>query len=277
VTRLANPLPIWLDGRGALLDAGYVYIGTVNTDPEIVGNQLALFWDAAMTDAADQPLRTLGGVITNGSNPANVWFAETDYSVTIRDADSNLVDYIASSTQTGSDSYQPLDADLTTISGQTNAAFGLGLLELTDEADLQAAAGIGTAGLLNKATAAQFRNNTADKVLTADNVWGAAAYVALTPGTNVALDLSLGINFTLAMGGNYTLTNPTNAKEGQSGNILITQDATGSRTLAYGTSYKPVGGSAPALSMTANARDCLFYEVLPGGAVLISLAKNIPA
>jgi hypothetical protein len=153
----------------------------------------------------------------------------------------------------------------------------MGLLILANQAALQGAVGVGTAGLLAKATAAQFRNNTADKVLTADNVWGAAAYVALTPGASVALDLSTGINFSLAMGGNYTLVNPTNAKEGQSGNILISQDATGSRTLAYGTSYKPVGGSAPVLTTTANARDLLFYEVIPGGGLAISLAKNIPA
>jgi len=277
VTRLVNPLPIFLDGRGALLDAGFIYIGTVNTDPEIVGNQLALFWDQAMTKAAPQPLRTLGGVIVNGANPSFVYFAEADYSITIRDADSNLVDYIADATGTGGVSFQPLDADLTTISGQTNAAFGLGLLELTDEADLQAAAGIGTAGLLDKATSAQFRNNTSGAVLTADNVWGAAAYVPLTPGATVSLDLSLGINFTLAMGSNSTLANPANLKEGQSGNILITQDGTGSRTLAYGTAYKPVGGSAPVLSTAANARDLLFYEVIPGGGVAISLAKGIRA
>lgn len=277
MTKLAFPLPIFLDGRGALLDAGYVYVGSVNTDPEIVGNQLALFWDIDLTVSAPQPLRTLGGVIVNGPNPSNVYFAEADYSITIRDADSNLVDYIKDATGTGGSDYQPLDSDLTTISGQTNTAYGLALLELTDEADLQAAVGVGSAGLLAKATSAQFRNNTADKVLTADNVWGAAAYVALTPGATVNIDLSTGINFTLAMGGNYTLANPTNIKEGQSGNILISQDATGSRTLAYGTAYKPVGASAPVLSTAANSRDLLFYEAIPGGGIAISLAKNIPA
>jgi hypothetical protein len=259
-----------------LLDAGYIYIGAVNTDPEIVGNQLALFWDSALTIAAHQPLRTLGGVIVNGANPSNVYFAEADYSYKSLDADSNLVDYIKDAADTGGVAYQPLDSDLTAIAALSTTTFGRSLLTLAAQADLQSAAGIGSAGLLAKATSAQFRNNTADKVLTADNVWGAATYVALTPGATVNLDMSTGINFTLAMGGNYTLANPTNLKEGQSGNILITQDATGARTLAYGTAYKPVGGSAPVLSTAANARDCLFYEVLPGGGVLLSLAKNIP-
>lgn len=277
MTRLLNPTEIYLDGRGALLDAGFIYVGAVGTDPTVGANQLSLFWDAAMTISAAQPLRTLGGRVVNGANPGRVYFAETDYSFTSKDADGNLVDYIADCTETGGSSFQPLDSDLTAIAALPTAAFGRSLLELTDEADLQAAAGVGTAGLLDKATAAQFRNNTADKVLTADNVWGAASYVALTPGATVNIDLSLGINFTLAMSGNYTLANPTNLKEGQAGNILITQDATGSRTLAYGTAYKPIGGSAPSLSTTSNARDLLFYEVIPGGGVVISLGKNVPA
>jgi hypothetical protein len=277
MTRLANPTPLFLDGGGGLLDAGYIYIGTVNTDPTIVGNQLPLFWDAAMTIAAPQPLRTLGGRVVNGQNPSFVYFSAADYAITIKDVNSVLVEYIPDSTQTGTASFQPLDSDLTTISGQTNAAYGLALLETANQAALQSTVGVGSAGLLAKATSAQFRNNTANVVLTPDNVWGAATYVALAPGATVNIDLSTGINFTLAMGGNYTLAAPTNAKEGQSGNILITQDGTGSRTLAYNAIFKPVGGSAPVLSTAANARDCLFYEVLPGGGILISLAKNVPA
>lgn len=277
MTKLANRLPIFLDGAGRLLDAGYIYLGTEGTNPETIGNQIPVFWDSAMTIAAAQPLRTLGGHVVNGANPSNVYFSATDYSITVRDVNSVLVDNSPSSTETGGISYQPLDTDLTTISAQTNAAYGLALLELDGQDDLQQAAGLGTAALLNEATAAQFRNNTASVVLTPDVVWNAALYAVLTPGASVALDLSAGFNFTLAMGGNYTLANPTNAKVGQSGKILITQDATGSRTLAYGTSYKPAGGVAPVLSTTANANDLLFYEVLPSGGLYISLAKNIPS
>lgn len=41
--------------------------------------------------------------------------------------------------------YQPVDADLTTISGQTNTSFGLGLLTLTDADDARNEIGLGTA------------------------------------------------------------------------------------------------------------------------------------
>lgn len=273
---MTNPVPLFLDGRDALLDAGYVYIGTVNTNPETVGNQLALYWDAAMTIPAAQPLRTLGGVIVNGVNPSFVYFAATDYSMTVRDVDSVLVFSIPSCTETGGISYQPLDSDLTAIAALSTTSYGRALLTLANQAALQAAVGTGTAGYLNKATAGEFRNNTTDKVLTADNVWGASAAVTLTPGTNVAVDLNTGFNFTLAMGGNYTLSNPTNLKVGQEGTIEITQDATGSRTLAYGANWLFSGGTDPTLSTAANAKDVLFYKVLANGtSVLGALVKGI--
>jgi len=124
------------------------------------------------------------------------------------------------------------------------------------------------------ATAAQFRNNTADKLLDTDGVWDAAAPVALTPGTNVSVDLNSGINFTLAMGGNYTLDNPTNAKPGQTGVIEITQDGTGGRTLAYGTNYKFAGGVDPVLSTAAGAVDLLTYWVKSSTIIHCALAKG---
>ena len=127
------------------------------------------------------------------------------------------------------------------------------------------------------ATAAEFRTGTgAAKALTPSAGFDAADSVALTPGANVSVDLATGFNFTLAMGGNYTLDNPTNGKAGQCGVIEITQDGTGSRTLAYGTAWKFAGGTDPALTTTASAKDLLFYQVLADGtAVFANLVKAV--
>jgi hypothetical protein len=275
MTKLVNPAPLFLDGRGSLLDGGYIYIGAVGTDPTIGANQLSLFWDIGRTVPALQPLRTLGGVIVNGMALGQVYFAEADYSFTSKDSDGNLVDYIASAFDTAGVSYQPLNADLTTISGQVNAAFGLALLEAADAPGLRSLAGLGTIASFDETTSAQFRSNTAGKALSTDKVWGAAASVALPPGATVAVDLNLGLNWTLAMGGNYTLANPTNGKDGQSGKIEITQDATGTRTLAYGANWLFAGGLDPVLSTAANARDVLYYAVLSDGKVHASLNKAL--
>ncbi len=54
---------------------------------------------------------------------------------------------------------------------------------------------------------------------------------ALTDASTIAVDMSVGNNFSVTLGGNRTLGNPTNLTAGQSGVIFITQDGTGSRTL----------------------------------------------
>ncbi|BAQ93362.1 hypothetical protein [uncultured Mediterranean phage uvMED] len=83
----------------------------------------------------------------------------------------------------------------------------------------------------------------------------------LTDGANVSVDLSASNNYSLTLAGNRTLDNPTNIVAGQSGSIFIVQDATGSRTLAYGSYYDFAGGTAPTLSTAADAVDRIDYLV----------------
>lgn len=137
------------------------------------------------------------------------------------------------------------------------------------------------AGLTAKeATAAQFRNNTADRILTTDEVWSAAGRVALswTSGGTTAVDLSTGLNFTVTTSsGNSTLGAPTNAKTGQSGFIEITQDGSTPRTLAFASAWVFDGGTDPSLTATAGAKDVLYYTVLnsTGPVVHATLRKAV--
>jgi hypothetical protein len=82
---------------------------------------------------------------------------------------------------------------------------------------------------------------------------------ALTDGATITPDFALANNFSVTLGGNRTLANPTNLTAGQHGVIVITQDGTGSRTLAYGSNFKFPAGAAPTLTTTANAVDVLAY------------------
>jgi len=84
---------------------------------------------------------------------------------------------------------------------------------------------------------------------------------ALTDAASIATDLALSNNFAITLGGNRTLANPSNITAGQSGSIFITQDGTGSRTLAFGTNFKFVGGIAPTLSTAASSIDRIDYVV----------------
>lgn len=166
--------------------------------------------------------------------------------------------------------YQLLDVDLPVSAGQADGTV------LTWDAAGQVWVAEAPTGGTTFASAAEYRAGTeAAKALAPDQVWAAAAYVALTPGANVAVDMATGFNFTLAMGGNYTLDNPTNTKAGQTGCIAITQDGTGTRTLAYGTSWEFADGTAPVLSTAAGAKDLLFYQVLGATSVYANLVKAV--
>jgi len=84
---------------------------------------------------------------------------------------------------------------------------------------------------------------------------------ALSDGSTITPDFAVANNFSVTLGGNRTLANPSNTVAGQSGSIFITQDGTGSRTLAYGSNYDFAGGTAPTLSTAAGAIDRIDYVV----------------
>jgi hypothetical protein len=98
---------------------------------------------------------------------------------------------------------------------------------------------------------------------------------ALTDGATITPNFNTANNFSLTLGGNRTLANPTNITAGQSGVIVITQDGTGSRTLAYGSYWDFSGGTAPTLTTAANAVDVLVYYVNSATSITASLISNI--
>lgn len=84
---------------------------------------------------------------------------------------------------------------------------------------------------------------------------------ALTDGATITPDLAASNNFSVTLAGNRTLANPTNIVAGQSGSVFITQDGTGSRTLAFGSYWDFAGGTAPTLSTAASSVDRIDYVV----------------
>jgi hypothetical protein len=99
--------------------------------------------------------------------------------------------------------------------------------------------------------------------------------VSLTDAATIAVDLSLGNNFSVTLAGNRTLGAPTNVTAGQSGVIVITQDGTGSRTLAFNSVYKFAGGTAPTLTTTASAVDVLAYYVESATRITVTSLLNV--
>lgn len=128
--------------------------------------------------------------------------------------------------------------------------------------------GLGTAATQNTGT-----SGATLPFLNTANTWSAAqrsTITALTDGATITPDFSLANNYSVTLGGNRTLANPTNLAVGQSGFIAVSQDGTGTRTLAFGTQYKFQGATVPTLTPTASAIDVFSYYVLTATQILLS-------
>ena len=89
----------------------------------------------------------------------------------------------------------------------------------------------------------------------------APATVALTFATSVTVDASAGNAFGLTLtASTAVIANPTSPVDGQVIRFRLTQDATGFRTLAWGTAYDFGTGSAPTLSTGAGKVDIIAFE-----------------
>lgn len=96
------------------------------------------------------------------------------------------------------------------------------------------------------------------------NYTGSGAFSAiLAAGTQAAggtytPNLALSNSVSLKFGaGNLTIANPTNINAGQTYQLALTQDGTGSRTVTWGTDYNWAAGLAPTLSTAAGAKDII--------------------
>ena len=87
------------------------------------------------------------------------------------------------------------------------------------------------------------------------------AQTAPVPGSStggvLTLDMTESNVFTSTLTENVTTLTLNNPAQGQTVNILFTQDATGSRTMAWPASFKWPGGTASVLSTNSNAVDLL--------------------
>ena len=128
---------------------------------------------------------------------------------------------------------------------------------------------------LDIATATNIWANTASKSVDAAGLNAAGALTTLTDAATVAVDMATGINFTVTLGGNRTLGAPTNTIAGRSGCIMIVQDGTGTRTLAYNSVWKFPGGIDPVLTTTAGAVDMLCYIVRDSSNIIATMNLNM--
>lgn len=131
----------------------------------------------------------------------------------------------------------------------------------------------GASGLMTGADKTKADATSTDaQFIAAQHTYGASqnvAAVALTDAATIATNAALGNVFTVTLGGNRTLANPTNLVSGGTYIWIVTQ-STGSHTLAFGSAFKWPSGVAPTLSTAAGAVDMI--SSVYNGSILISVA-----
>ena len=216
-----------------------------------------------------------GQVLKATSATALSWSADT--ALTLLDEDNFSTDSAtaAASQQSikayGAATYQPLDADLTSLAScQSGAAGAIAALTQT-EVEILDGATLSTTELnyvdgVTSAIQTQLNaKGVGDAVLANDQNWTGSqrgAINALTSASTITIDMNAGNNHSVTLGHNTTFANPTNQTAGQAGSIFITQDGTGSRTAAWGSNFLWKGGTVPTLSTTAAAVDRIDYIIL---------------
>ncbi len=169
--------------------------------------------------------------------------------------------------QTALNNLQPLDSDLTTIAGLTATTDNIIQSKAgawasrtvaqfkTDLTLVKADVGLGNVDNTSDAT-----KNSATATLTNKRITD--RMVTLTDGANIATNSDNGDTFILTIAGNRTMDNPTGTPtDGQQIMYRVKQDATGSRTLAWGSAFR---GSTdlplPSLSTAASTEDYIGFQ-----------------
>jgi len=206
-----------------------------------------LVTDLSNKQPLDADLTTIAGLTATSDNfiqsKVNAWSSRTPAQVA---ADLQGLVTIAESQVTNlvSDlsNKQPLDTDLTTIAGlvaTTDNFIQSKSSAWASRTPAQVATDLTAAGLAPLASPTFTGTVTAPGMVRTGRTL--RTYSVLTDAATIAVDASLNDHFTVTLGGNRTLGNPTNAPSaGQTQMIVfaIRQDGTGSRTLALDTKYR---------------------------------------
>lgn len=92
--------PIFTETDGQPLESGYIWIGTVNLDPQV--NPINVYFDAALTILAAQPIRTINGYPSRNGTPARL-YVDSDYSIRVMNKNGSTVYSAPAATERYSD------------------------------------------------------------------------------------------------------------------------------------------------------------------------------
>jgi hypothetical protein len=225
--------------------------GDVDGPPSAVDNRVAVFdgttgklirdSGVVLGNAASRNIGSAAGTVAAGDDGRITGAVQSSLLTTQGDI---LVRNAGAPTRLAKGSqYQVLQAGATDpLYGALNlaqAAAVTGVLPAANHPDATTSA----KGIAEFATAAEYRTGTdAVRTLVVDQVWAAAGLAVLTDGANIAVDFAAGFNFggssnaVLGLGGDRSLSAPSNLKTGQTG-VLWFGAVTATRTLTLNAAW----------------------------------------
>lgn len=101
------------------------------------------------------------------------------------------------------------------------------------------------------------------------------AYISettLTDGATISWNMSTQSVAKVTLGGNRTISAPSNGTTGQFASLLVIQDGTGSRTLTWNAVYEFASDTAPTLTTTASKGDLFVFRY--NGTKWLEVGRN---
>ena len=148
------------------------------------------------------------------------------------------------------------NSDITSLTGLTTALSvaqgGTGATTLTGLVK-----GSGTSAFTAATAGTDYVSPSVATTFTKQQVGG---NVALTDASSISWDVSAAQVATVTLGGNRTMSAPSNLVNGGFYALGVIQDSTGSRTLTWNSVFKWTGGASPTLSTAASSYDFFVFR-----------------
>jgi hypothetical protein len=269
---------------GTMIADGTILNADIGAAAAIAYSKLALTGSILNADIAtgaaivDTKLATIAtaGKVSNSATTATD--ANTASAIVARDASGNFTAGTITAALSGNSSTATTLATARTIQGVSfNGSANITVVTAGSGISVTGTAVANTGVLSVNGSAGAITNvavTNAAQTFTAAQRGTISALGAVTAGTTT-LDFATANNFSLSLpaGGTVTLATPTNITAGQSGCIVITQNATTAATVAYATTWKWQGG-APSVSITLSSVNVIAYFVESATRITAQLLTN---
>jgi hypothetical protein len=172
--------PVFTDIDGQPLEAGYIFIGTANLNP--ITNPISVFFDAALTQPAVQPIRTIAGYPSNAGTPARL-YVNSDYSIQVQNKNGSVVYSAPQATERYS------SVLISFVQNGAGAVEQTVQSKLTEYVSVKDFGAVGD-GVTDDSVAIQAAIDAAQNVLFGEGTWVISSTIVIPAGRN--LDIGTG-------------------------------------------------------------------------------------